>query len=130
MPFFVVDNDRELEIVFRLLKLKYFEEGSGDGLDTYINSRRLIAELPYFIKQKINYRSWVEATYERMRLIKTRGTDFDKQVLNNEIETAYVEKEIERMYDRLVLAGQDAGIVSEKLAHLKERRYALADMKF
>lgn len=130
MPFIVVDNDRELEIVFRLLKLKYFEEGNGDGLDTYINSRRLIAELPYFIKQKINYRSWVEATYERMRLIKTRGTDFDKQVLNNEIETAYVEKEIERMYDRLVLAGQDAGIVSEKLAHLKERRYALADMKF
>ena len=128
MPFIVVDNEEELEIAFRLLKLKYYQE-SADGLDTYVNARRLGSELPYFIKQKNEYNSEIEETFARMNLIKIRGTDFDKQVLNNEIETAYVEKEIERMYERLSHAGQDTGAVSEKLAYLKKRRKQLREIK-
>lgn len=128
VPFIVVDNDEELEIAFRLLKLKYYQENS-DGLETYVNARRLVSELPYFIKQKINYDAGVEDTFERINLIKTRGTDFDKQILNNDIETAYIEKEIERMYERLMYAGQDAGSVSEKLAYLKKRRHELENIK-
>ncbi len=124
VPFIVIDNDEELEIAFRLLKLKYYQE-CADGLDTYVNARRLGSELPYFIKQKIDYNSNVEDTFERMNLIKTRGTDFDRQVLNNEIETAYVEKEIERMYERLSQAGHDTGEVSEKLDYFKKRRKQL-----
>ena len=126
MPFVVVDNEEELEIAFRLLKLKYYHE-CADGLDTYVNARRLGSELPYFIKQKIDYNSNVEDTFERMNLIKTRGTDFDRQVLNNEIEMAYVEKEIERMYERLSHAGKDTGDVSEKLDYLKKRRKQLKE---
>jgi len=128
VPFIVVDNNEELEIAFRLLKLKYYQENS-DGLETYVNARRLVSELPYFIKQKINYDAGVEDTFERINLIKTRGTDFDKQILNNDIETAYIEKEIERMYERLMYAGQDAGSVSEKLAYLKKRRHELENIK-
>ena len=127
MPFIVVDNDDELEISFRLLKLKYYQENS-DGLETYVNARRLVSELPYYIKQKINYNAKVENTFERINLIKTRGTDFDRQVLNNEIETAYIEKEIERMYERLTFIGEDAGSVSEKLSSLKKRRHELAEI--
>ena len=127
VPFIVIDNDEELEIAFRLLKLKYYQE-CADGLDTYVNARRLGSELPYFIKQKIDYNSNVEDTFERMNLIKTRGTDFDRQVLNNEIETAYVEKEIERMYERLSQAGHDTGEVSEKLDYFKKRRKQLKEM--
>lgn len=128
VPFIVVDNDDELEIAFKLLKMKYYQE-NNDGLDTYVNARRLVSELPYFIKQKADYDAKIEDTYERMKLIKTRGTDFDKQVLNNEIEMAYVEKEIERMYERLSHAGQDTGAVSEKLAYLKKRRKQLREIK-
>ena len=128
VPFIVVDNEEELEIAFRLLKLKYYQENS-DGLETYVNARRLVSELPYFIKQKTNYDTKVENIFERINLIKTRGTDFDKQVLNNDIETAYIEKEIERMYERLVFAGKDAGSVSEKLAYLKKRRRELSEIE-
>lgn len=128
VPFIVVDNDEELEIAFRLLKLKYYQE-SSDGLDTYVNARKLVSELPYFIKQKINYNAKIEDTFERMNLIKNRGTDFDKQILNNEVETAYIEKEIERMYERLVITGKDSGTISKKLSYLKKRRKDLAEIK-
>lgn len=128
MPFIVVDNDEELEVAFRLLKLKYYQENS-DGLDTYVNARKLGSELPYFIKQKNEYNSEIEETFERISLIKNRGSDFDIQILYNEIEIAYVEKEIERMYDRLSHVGLDAGEVSGKLAYLKKRRKQLKDFK-
>ena len=127
VPFIVVDNAEELEIAFRLLKLKYYQE-CADGLDTYVNARRLGSELPYFIKQRNYYNSKVEDTFERVNLIKTRGTDFDRQVLNNEIETAYIEKEIERMYERLMFAGHDSGSVSKKLVYFKKRLKELSEM--
>ena len=57
-----------------------------------------------------------------MSLINNEGSSFDKQILQNEIETAYLEKEIERMYDRLAKTGKDTGVVSEKLSKLKKRR--------
>ena len=59
---------------------------------------------------------------ERMEFIKEHGTDFDQKVLQNEIHTAYLEKEIEKMYDRLAQTGRDTGVVSEKLAELKKRK--------
>ncbi len=36
-----------------------------------------------------------------MEKIKSDGSDEQKQVLESEVEQAYLEKEIERMYDRL-----------------------------
>ena len=85
-------------------------------------ARKLIYELPYFNKQKENYNMDVETCAERMDLIKEHGSDFDRQVLQDEIRTAYFENEIEKMYNRLAQAGKDTGIVSEKLAALKRRR--------
>ena len=35
---------------------------------------------------------------------------------------AYLEKEIERMYDRLAKTGRDTAIVSDKLTRLKQRK--------
>ena len=54
--------------------------------------------------------------------IGQNGTDEQKQALNNEIEQAYLEKEIERMYDRLAKTGRDTAVVSDKLTRLKKRR--------
>jgi hypothetical protein len=123
VPFIVVDCNEELEIAFRLLKLRYNK--CADGHEAYANARQLVYELPYFIKQKVYYNMSVEDCWERMNLIKEKGSSFDKQALQDEIETAYLEKEIERMYNRLAKTGRDTGIVSDKLSRLKKRRTEL-----
>ena len=43
----------------------------------------------------------------------------EKGILKDEIEQAYLEKEIARMYDRLAKSGRDTATVSEKLTKLK-----------
>ena len=125
VPFIVVDNNEELEIAFRLLKKRYIQ--CADGQEAYANARQLVYELPYFIKQKLNYNLEVEDGIEKMRQINKSGTYQERTVLRNEIETAYLEKEISRMYDRLAKTGRDTGNVSEKLTKLKKRRKELAE---
>ena len=120
VPFIVVDNPDELEIAFRWLKLKKMDYSNNKEI--FVMSRKLIYELPYYIKQKENYNMDIETCDERMEFIKEHGSDFDRQVLQDEIRTAYFENEIEKMYNRLAQAGKDTGIVSEKLAALKKRR--------
>lgn len=124
VPFIVVDNNEELEIAFRLLKKRYIK--CVDGQEAYANARQLVYELPYFIKQKLNYNLEVEESLEKMHQINTSGTYQERTVLRNEIETAYLEKEISRMYDRLAKTGRDTGNVSDKLTKLKKRRKELA----
>lgn len=124
VPFIVVDNNEELEIAFRLLKKRYIK--CADGQEAYANARQLVYELPYFIKQKLNYNLEVEESLEKMHQINTSGTYQERTVLRNEIETAYLEKEISRMYDRLAKTGRDTGNVSDKLTKLKKRRKELA----
>lgn len=120
VPFIVVDNAEELEIAFRWLKYKKIDYSNSK--EVYVMSRKLIYELPYFSKQKENYDMDVETCAERMDFIKTHGTDFDRQILQDEVRTAYLENEIEKMYNRLAQAGRDTGNVSDKLAALKRRR--------
>lgn len=124
VPFIVVDNNEELEIAFRLLKKRYIK--CADGQEAYANARQLVYELPYFIKQKLNFNLEVEDCIENMHKINTTGTYQERTVLRTEIETAYLEKEISRMYDRLAKTGRDTGNVSEKLTKLKKRRKELA----
>lgn len=54
--------------------------------------------------------------------IRGLGNAEEKVALDNEIETAYLEKEIERMYDRLAKTGRDTSVVSYKLSRLKRRQ--------
>ena len=51
VPFIVVDNNEELEIAFRLLKLRYNDCESFK--EAYYQARKLAYELPYFIKNKV-----------------------------------------------------------------------------
>ncbi len=120
VPFIIVDNSNELSIVFRLLKLRY-KKGSTTA-EVYARTRQLIYELPYFIKRKVDNTVFVEHIIAEMEEISLRGTAEQRQELANEIERAYLEKEIERMYDRLAKTGRDTSIVSEKLTRLKSRR--------
>ncbi len=120
VPFIVVDNADELEIVFKWLKMKIIDYSNGK--EVFVMSRKLMYELPYYSKQREYYDMDVLTCAERMDFIKEHGTDFDRQILQDEIHTAYLEKEIEKMYDRLAQTGRDTGIVSDKLAELKKRK--------
>lgn len=120
IPFIVVDDSDEMMVVFRLLKLRY--EKGKDSFEAYGNARQLIYELPYFMKKKTSKKIFVEHIAEEMEDIIRNGTEEQKQELANEIEKAYLEKEIERMYERLAKTGRDTSIVSDKLTRLKKRK--------
>ena len=119
VPFIVVDNNEELEIAFRLLKLRYNDCESFK--EAYYHARQLAYELPYFIKKKVG-KVWVEHLISEMQNIEQSGTMEQKRALHDEIEKAYLEKEIARMYDRLAKAGRDTAVVSDKLTKLKNSR--------
>lgn len=120
IPFIIVDNSDELKLVFRLLKLRY-KKGKTTS-EVYAATRQLIYELPYFIKHKVDSSVHVEDIIAHMENTSWHGTGEQRQDLANEIELAYLEKEIERMYDRLAKTGRDTSIVSEKLTNLKKRK--------
>ena len=117
VPFIVVDNNEELEIAFRLLKLRYNDCESFK--EAYYHARKLAYELPYFIKNKVGS-VWVEHLIENMDNIELNGTKEEKDALHNEIEAAYLEKEISRMYERLAKSGKNTAVISEKLTKLKK----------
>ena len=123
VPFVVVDNDFELGIAFNLLKLRYFKENDENNKnDVYDKSRQLVYELPYFIQRCNNTGLDVTDVIRNVRSIRAFGSDEEKAALDGDIETAYLEKEIERMYDRLAKAGRDTSVVSYKLSRLKRRK--------
>ncbi len=121
VPFIVVDNNEELEIAFRLLKLRYNDCESFK--EAYYHARQLAYELPYFIDKKIDRGVWVEQLIEEMQDIEQNGSMEQKTALHDEIEKAYLEKEIARMYERLAKSGRDTAMVSEKLTKLKKTRH-------
>ena len=122
LPFIVVDDSNELSVVFRLLKLRY-KKGKTTA-EAYAATRQLIYELPYFLKKKTDSSVHVEDIIAEMDAVEKQGSAEQKQELANEIEKAYLEKEIERMYDRLAKTGRDTSIVSDKLTNLKKRKKA------
>lgn len=119
LPFIVVDNSEELGIVFRLLKLRYKKGNTTQ--EVYASTRQLIYELPYFIKMTEQGHS-VDEICEKITDNSYHGTSEERQELANDIERAYLEKEIERMYDRLAKTGRDTAVVSDKLSNLKKRK--------
>lgn len=123
VPFIVVDNDFELEIAFNLLKSKF--GAHKDIENVYTSSRELVYELPYFIKRKENSTLEVVDIIREVSAIRGFGSEEEKAALESDMETAYLEKEIERMYERLAKTGRDTSVVSYKLARLKKRKRQL-----
>ena len=121
IPFIVVDNDFELEVAFSLLKAKHKKEGNLSHV--YEDVRELVYELPYYIKRRQETtRLEVVDIVREVRSVRAFGSAEEKSALEGEIETAYLEKEIERMYDRLAKTGRDTSVVSYKLSRLKQRK--------
>jgi len=119
LSFIVVDNSKELSIVFKLLKRRYKKGNTTQ--EVYAATRQLIYELPYFVKNT-NKETSVEDICDRITNNSYHGTSEERQELANDIERAYLEKEIERMYDRLAKTGRDTAVVSDKLSALKKRK--------
>ena len=120
MPFIVVDNSDEIGIALRLIKQRYTRKMNGK--EAYAKVRKLIYDLPYFIKKKTGDSIYVEDIDAEISRIRTSGTLEEKRELETAVEQAYLEKEIERMYERLAKTGRDTSVVSDKLTKLKNRR--------
>jgi hypothetical protein len=121
IPFIVVDNEFELEVAFELLKSKY-GKCEEDNKKVYANARQLVYELPYFIKKRQETGKDIIDIVRDVCAVRAFGNEEEKNILESDIETAYLEKEIERMYDRLAKTGRDTSVVSYKLSRLKRRK--------
>ncbi len=124
VPFIVVDNEFELEVAFELLKSKY-GKCEKDKNKVYANARQLVYELPYFIKRREETKLDIVDIIREVCATRAFGDEREKSALDSDIETAYLEKEIERMYDRLAKTGRDTSVVSYKLSRLKRRKRKL-----
>ena len=83
---------------------------------------KIIYELPYIIEQhyKNPQKAIRDILDEKNAVLKGRSKKA-KEALQQEIENAYLSKEIERMYERLAKTGRDTALVSDKLSDLKKR---------
>lgn len=120
MPFIVVDNSQEAGIAFNVLAHFFNKKFShADGMKLM---EKITYELPYIIASvQQSPKKSVEKILVEMEEING-GTNKSKQKqLHSDIENAYLNKEIERMYERLGKAGTDTAIVSHKLKNLKKR---------
>ena len=120
VPFIVVDDEFELEVIFNLLKSKYGKCKEGETV--YENARELVYELPYFIKRTSGSNLDVTDIIREVCAIRGFGNDKENAKLDSEMEAAYLEKEIKRMNERLIKAGEGKSVVNKKLLDLKNRK--------
>ncbi len=118
MPFIVVDDSVEAGIAFDLLTHYYV--GQKNRQQALKRVEKIIYELPYFISQCQDGKTVLDII-EKNQFVMKLGAKEEKNILKMEIEKAYLNKEIERMYNRLAKSGRDTAIVSDKLTDLKRR---------
>lgn len=120
MPFIVVDDCMEAGIAFEMIG-RYYKRCMNKS-EARQAVEHIIYDLPYVIAQKETYPdkpiSWILDDKDRVLACNSKT---GKQKLMDEIETAYLNKEIERMYNRLAKSGRDTAAVSYKLSSLKKR---------
>lgn len=119
MPFIVVDNSLEAGIAFEMLGRYYHKMDKMQARETV---EHIIYDLPYVIEQKTicPHKSISDILDEKDMILQRTGKT-RKQKLTQQIESAYLNKEIERMYNRLAKSGRDTAAVSYKLSSLKRR---------
>ena len=120
MPFIVVDNVFEIEVAFAMIAHYRLKMKDKKRAAEVVN--KIIHELPYVIEERQKNPEMSIGAILRDKDKIFKGSDLElKQNLSRTIETAYLNKEIMRMYDRLATTGRDTALASHKLAHLKER---------
>ena len=117
MPFIVVDDLFEMEVAFDMIS--FYRSKIKNKKEALQIVDKIIHELPYVIKQLKEgaAKNVSQLLKEKDRILRT--TDFElKRALFREIETAYLNKEIGRMNDRLISTSRDTALVSRKLDEL------------
>lgn len=119
MPFIVVDNSFEAGLAFDMID-RYCSGMAKEKSKEVIES--VIHDLPYVIAVKTAHPEMsVQAILDEKDTILKTGRAGDKKKMKAQIEDAYLNKEIERMYNRLAKSGRDTASVSHKLSSLKRR---------
>ena len=123
-PFIVVDDVFEASVAFDMI-----DERCKKGLKNEKTQEVLegiVYDLPYVIEQRIENPKL--STAKILAQIEKDLKNKDRTVVRKicrDIETAYLNSEIERMYGRLEKSARDIADVSHKLAGLK-KRYEIA----
>ncbi len=121
MPMIVVDDVFEMDMAFAMIGAYRAQMRDKKKAAKIVD--KIIHELPYVIEQRKNYPSVRITDIIRQKDKVFAGKDLkEKQELMRQIETAYLNKEIMRMYDRLATTSRDTALVSHKLESLKERK--------
>ena len=124
-PFIVVDNVFEASVAFDMIDARCKKKLSNDKMQEIIEG--IVYDLPYVIemRQTNPVMSTKQILLQMERSLKNKNRSIVRQ-LCKDIETAYLNKEIGRMYSRLEKSARDIADVSHKLAHLKSR-YKIAE---
>ena len=120
MPFIVVDDLFEMEVAFDMIAF-YRDKIKNKKIAVQIVDK-IIHELPYVIEQlkknaKVNVKQLLK---EKDQILRTGVFDV-KETLIREIVTAYLNKEIHRMNERLISTSRDTALVSHKLDELQQQ---------
>ncbi len=121
VPFIVVDDVFEATVAFEMIQYRYSQKKDTGNMETIIE--RMVYDLPYVIQERL--KSPQINTVEILKKIQQTyhsDNEEDKHLLSQEIETAYLNKETMRMYDRLEKTGRDMALVGHKLHSLKKRK--------
>ena len=121
VPFIVVDNIFETRIAFEMIAAYYKRKQNKEEAIAAVN--KIVYDFPYIVeKMKSDPTGSVrQVLHDKDVILKGNNTEAKKR-LQQDIEAAYLNKEIARMYDRLAKAGRDTALVSHKLSQLKERQ--------
>ena len=82
----------------------------------------IVHDLPYVIRERLkDFDKTTDDILKHITAVFKGNNEEAKRELTGEIETAYLNKETLRMYDRLEKTGRDMALVSHKLTSLKKR---------
>ncbi len=114
-PFLVVDDAQEAGVLFEVLEEIYKRQIPQDKVLTLVEW--LVYHMPFIVEAKIK-----DPKRTALSILKEIKDNDDDEKFALQLESAYLRKEIERMYGRLERASQDTAMVSQKLSGLKQRR--------
>lgn len=122
IPFIVVDDSFEALVAFDMIDLFYKKEIEKNPTHAKSILNRLVYLLPYVIHQRLSdSKKSTEDVLNNIETVINQTNSKKQHILEEEIEKAYLSKEIERLYERLAKAGKDTANVSDKLQKLKNR---------
>ncbi len=124
-PFIVVDNAFEASVAFDMIGIKCGKKLSNNKMQEMIEG--IVYDLPYVIEKRMENPD--TSTAEILKQMDKELKNKNRNVVRNlckDIETAYLNKEINRMYGRLEKSARDIADVSHKLMRLK-KRYKVAE---